>query len=97
VIQNKLLWAISQRTAAELVYRRAHASLPLLGMQSYDKKGTISIKKSDVSIAKNYLNEDEIKLLGLLVEQYLAFAETMAQQRTPMYMNDWIRRLDIIL
>ncbi len=49
------------------------------------------------SIAKNYLNEDEMKLLGLLVEQYLAFAETMAQQRTPMYMNDWIQRLDAIL
>ena len=49
------------------------------------------------SIAKNYLNEDEIKLLGLLVEQYLAFAETMAQQRTPMYMADWISRLDSIL
>ena len=43
------------------------------------------------------MNEDEIKLLGLLVEQYLAFAETMAQQRTPMYMNDWISRLDTIL
>ncbi|MDR3341645.1 MAG: virulence RhuM family protein, partial [Treponema sp.] len=51
----------------------------------------------EVSIAKNYLNEDEIKLLGLLVEQYLAFAETMAQQHTPMYMNDWIERLDVIL
>jgi hypothetical protein len=50
-----------------------------------------------VSIAKNYLNEDEIKLLGLLVEQYLAFAETMAQQRIPMYMADWIQRLDSIL
>jgi hypothetical protein len=97
VIQNKLLWAISEQTAAELVYRRVDASLPLLGMQSYDKKGTVSIKKSDVSIAKNYLNEDEIKLLGLLVEQYLAFAETMAQQRTPMYMEDWIKRLDSIL
>ena len=46
---------------------------------------------------KNYLNENEIKLLGLLVEQYLAFAETMAQQRTPMYMADWISRLDCIL
>ncbi len=68
-----------------------------MGMQSYDKKGTISIKKSDVSIAKNYLHEDEIKLLGLLVEQYLAFAETMAQQHTPMYMKDWITRLDLIL
>ena len=50
-----------------------------------------------MSIAKNYLNEDEIKLLGLLVEQYLAFAETMAQQRTPMYMTDWVQRLDSIL
>lgn len=97
VVQNKLLWAISEQTAAELVYRRVDASLPLLGMQSYDKKQSASIKKSDVSIAKNYLNEDEIKLLGLLVEQYLAFAETMAQQRTPMYMNDWIQRLDSIL
>jgi hypothetical protein len=97
VVQNKLLWAISEQTAAELVYRRVDASLPLLGMQSYDKKNSISIKKSDVSIAKNYLNEDEIKLLGLLVEQYLAFAETMAQQRTPMYMKDWIQRLDSIL
>ncbi|MCF8379408.1 MAG: virulence RhuM family protein [Bacteroidales bacterium] len=97
VVQNKLLWAISQQTAADLVYRRSSASLPLMGMQSYDKKGTVSIKKSDVSIAKNYLNEEEIKLLGLLVEQYLAFAETMAQQRTPMYMRDWIERLDSIL
>lgn len=97
VVQDKLLWAISQQTAAELVYRRADAALPLMGMQSYDKKVTGSIKKSEVSIAKNYLNEDEIKLLGLLVEQYLAFAETMAQQRTPMYMKDWIERLDTIL
>jgi hypothetical protein len=97
VVQNKLLWAISQQTAAELVYRRANAALPLMGMQSYDKKNAVSIKKSEVSVAKNYLNEDEIKLLGLLVEQYLAFAETMAQQRTPMYMNDWIQRLDTIL
>ncbi|MCD4777354.1 MAG: virulence RhuM family protein [Desulfobacterales bacterium] len=97
IIQNKLLWAISKQTAAELVYRRVDASLPLLGMQSYDKKSNIGIKKSDVSIAKNYLNEEEIKLLGLLVEQYLAFAETMAQQHTPMYMKNWIGRLDNIL
>ncbi len=95
VIQNKLLWAISQQTAAELVYRRVDATLPLLGMQSLDKKD--HVRKADVSVAKNYLTEDEIKLLGLLVEQYLAFAETMAQQRTPMYMSDWIQRLDSIL
>lgn len=97
VVQNKLLWAISQQTAAELVYRRVDATLPWLGMQSYDKQDNSSIKKSEVSTAKNYLSEDEIKLLGLLVEQYLAFAETMAQQRTPMYMKDWIARLDAIL
>lgn len=95
IVQNKLLWAISEQTAAELIYRRVDASLPLMGMLSLDKKN--SVNKSDVSIAKNYLNEDEIKLLGLLVEQYLAFAETMAQQQTPMYMADWIQRLDAIL
>lgn len=97
IVQNKLLWAISKQTAAELIYRRVDAKLPLLGMQSFDKESSKKIKKSDVSIAKNYLNEDEIKLLGLLVEQYLAFAETMAQQQTPMYMVDWIERLDSIL
>ena len=97
VVQNKLLWAISRQTAAELVYRRVDASLPLLGMQSFDKDGEKKVCKSDVSIAKNYLDEDEMKLLGLLVEQYLAFAETMAQQQTPMYMKDWVDRLDAII
>ena len=66
-------------------------------MQSYDKKNCEKVKKREVSIAKNYLNEQEMKLLGLLVEQYLAFAETMAQQHTPMYMKDWIVKLDNIL
>ncbi|MDQ3190450.1 MAG: virulence RhuM family protein [Bacteroidota bacterium] len=97
IVQNKLLWAISKNTAAELVYRRVDAALPLLGMQSIDKKDLKSIRKNDVAIAKNYLDENEMKLLGLLVEQFLAFAETMAQQQTPMYMKDWIDRLDSIL
>ena len=97
IVQNKLLWAISQQTAAELVYHRVDATLPLLGMLSFDKQNEESVKKIDVSIAKNYLNESEMKLLGLLVEQYLAFAEAMAQQHTPMYMKDWIERLDIII
>ena len=79
------------------MYRRVDAELPLLGMLSLDKKNTEGVKKGDVSVAKNYLNEDEMTLLGLLVEQFLAFAETMAQQQTPMYMRDWIARLDIIL
>jgi len=95
-IQNKLLWAISEQTAAELVYRRSDAELPLMGMQSFDKTA-VAVQKSDASIAKNYLHGDEMKLLGLLVEQYLAFAETMAQQETPMYMKDWVERLDSIV
>lgn len=97
IVQNKLLWAISQNTAAELVYRRVDANLPLMGMLSYDKKEIKSIQKAEGSIAKNYLDEAEMKLLGLLVEQYLAFAEAMALQNTPMYMKDWIARLDGIL
>lgn len=96
-VQNKLLWAISEQTAAELVYRRSDAALPLMGMQSFDKDASVVVRKGDVSVAKNYLNEDEMTLLGLLVEQYLAFAETMAQQQTPMYMKDWIERLDAII
>lgn len=97
VIQNKLLWAISAQTAAELVYRRVDATLPLMGMQSFSGNKSLPVKKTDISIAKNYLNESEMKLLGLLVEQFLAFAETMAQQGTPIYMADWLQRLDSIL
>lgn len=96
LVQNKLLWAISSQTAAELVHSRVDISKPLLGMNSFDKESK-NITKKDVSIAKNYLNEDEIKLLGLLVEQYLAFAETMAMQQTPMYMKDWAERLDMVI
>lgn len=96
IVQNKLLWAISQQTAAELVHGRVDSSKPFLGMQSYDKQET-SIKKADISIAKNYLNEEEMKLLKLLVDQYLTFAETMAEQQIPMYMKNWIEQLDSIL
>lgn len=97
IVQNKLLWAISKQTAAELVYERVDGNLPFMGMQSCDKKLEKLITKKDSEVGKNYLNEDEMKLLGLLVEQYLAFAETMASQQTPMYMKDWIERLDAIL
>ena len=96
IVQNKLLWAVSSQTAAELVHNRVDMSKPLLGMSSYDKESK-NLTKKDVSIAKNYLNEEEIKLLGLLVEQYLAFAQTMAMQQTPMYMKDWIARLDAVI
>ncbi len=96
-VQNKLLWAISQKTAAELVHSRIDSSKPFLGMQSCDKKAEKEITKQDISIAKNYLNEKEMKMLGLIVEQYLAFAESMAESETPMTMADWIEQLNLIL
>jgi len=95
-VQNKLLWAISSKTAAELVYNRVDSTLPQMGMTSLDKKGK-NITKADVKVAKNYLNEKEIKLLGLIVEQYLAFAQTMAEQEMLMSMDDWIERLDAVI
>lgn len=97
IVQNKLLWAISNETAAELVVHRANAELPYMGMTSYDKKNAASITKSDAKTAKNYLTEDEMKDLGLLVEQYLAFAESQARRQVPMYMADWISKLNDIL
>lgn len=96
IVQNKLLWAVSSQTAAELVHNRIDVNKPLLGMNSFDKEDK-NVTKKDVIIAKNFLAEDEIKLLGLLVEQYLAFAETMAMQQIPMYMKDWIARLDMVI
>ncbi len=96
-VQNKLLWAISRKTAAELVYNRIDISKPLLWMQSFSKEWENKITKKDVIIAKNYLDEKEIKTLWLLVEQFLAFAESMAESKIIMKMSDWIERLDLIL
>lgn len=90
IIQNKLLWAVSQQTAAEIIAGRANAEKPNMGLSTWSGAEG---RKGDVTIAKNYLNEDEITALNLLVEQYLAFAEAQAQQRKPMYMQDWIKKL----
>jgi hypothetical protein len=98
IVQNKLLWAISGHTAAEVVHERANAKAPYMGLTSWaNQKQGGAIRKADVSISKNYLNENEIKSLNLLVEQYLAFAESQAHNRKPMYMNDWIKKLNDIL
>ena len=97
VVQNKLLWAISQETAAELVVHRANPNLPFMGMKSYDKKNPRRITKQDAVTAKNYLTEDEMKDLGLLVEQFLAFAEAQARRHIAMKMEDWIAKLDGML
>jgi hypothetical protein len=94
IVQNKLLWAVSQKTAAEIIADRANAEKPSMGLTSYSGG---KVRKSDIATAKNYLTEDEITALNLLVEQFLAFAELQAQQRKVMYMQDWIKRLNDIL
>ena len=94
-VQNKLLWAVSGKTAAELVYYRANATLPMMGLTSTEKTG--KVLKSDVGVGKNYLNEDEMKILKLIVEQFLAFAEAQAVSHTPMYMKDWVEHLKMVL
>jgi len=93
-IQNKLHWAIHQHTAAELIAERALATTQNMGMTSW--AGDI-IRKTDVAIAKNYLKEDELSQLNLLVEQFLAFAENQARQKKVMYMKDWMKKLNDIL
>lgn len=94
-VQNKLLWAVSGKTAAELVYFRANAALPQMGLTSTEKQG--KVLKSDIEIGKNYLTEEEVGLLKLIVEQYLAFAEAQAMAHVPMYMRDWVERLRMVL
>lgn len=93
-VQNKLHWAVHQHTAAELIKERVSAKRANMGLTTW--KGE-KIRKSDVTVAKNYLSEDELKQLNLLVEQYLAFAEAQAQAKKPMYMKDWIKKLNDIL
>lgn len=97
VIQNKLLWAISGQTAAEIIHSRTNASNPKIGLTTWTNAPGGAIRKTDVSISKNYLSEKEINALNLLVEQYLAFAEAQAQQQKPMYMKDWIKKLNDVL
>lgn len=94
-VQNKLLWAVSGKTAAELVYYRANAKLPMMGLSSTEIQGIV--RASDIGIGKNYLTEEELSALKLIVEQYLSFAEAQARAHRPMYMKDWIENLDLIL
>ena len=94
-VQNKLLWAVSGKTAAELIYYRANSDLPQMGLTSTEVDGIV--KSTDVGIGKNYLSKEEIEALKLIVEQYLSFAEAQAQAHRPMYMKDWMENLDLIL
>ncbi len=93
-VQNKMHWAAHGHTAAEVIHQRADAAKPNAGLTSWHGAKP---HKSDVIIAKNYLTEDELKRLGLIVSQYLDFAELQALDRKPMTMRDWIAKLDAFL
>lgn len=90
-VQNKVHWAITGQTAAEIIHDRVSASKPNLGLTNW--RG-VEIRKQDVAIAKNYLTEPELAALNNLVEQYLVFAEGQAMRRVPMHMTDWVKKLD---
>ena len=87
-VQNKMHWAITGKTAAEIIHQRADSDKPNMGLTNF--RGA-KVRKQDVAIAKNYLNEDELLALNNLVEQYLIFAEGQAMRRMPMTMADWIK------
>ena len=93
-VQNKLHYAAHQHTAAEVIYERVDAEKPMVGMTNF--RGNY-ITKEDVQIAKNYLTEEELTYLNLLVSQYLDFAEIQALQQIPMRMVDWIEKLDNLM
>jgi hypothetical protein len=93
-VQNKVHWAITGQTAAEIVHGRANAAKRNLGLTNW--RGAV-IRKQDVGIAKNYLTEPELAALNNLVEQYLVFAEGQAMRRVPMHMTDWVKKLDAFL
>jgi hypothetical protein len=93
-VQNKVHWAITGQTAAEIVHGRVDAAKPTLGLTNW--RGAV-IRKPDVIIAKNYLTEPELAALNNLVEQYLIFAQGQAMRRIPMHMADWISKLDAFL
>lgn len=96
-VQNKLHWAIHQHTAAELIYERADSSKEHMGLTSWQGSPNSKIRKSDVSVAKNYLNKEELHSLELIVSGYLDFAERQAMRNIPMTMEDWAKHLDRIL
>lgn len=94
IVQNKLHFAAHGNTAAEVIFKRANADAPMMGLMSF--KGDHPTLR-DAQIAKNYLNENELKILNNLVSGYFDFAEIQAMKRRPMYMEDYVKQLDMIL
>lgn len=96
-VQNKLHWAITGHTAAELIAQRADATKPNMGLTTWKNAPKGKVLKGDIGTAKNYMQEKEIKELERIVTMYLDFAELQAERQIPMKMADWIKRLDAFL
>jgi len=97
MVQNKLHWAIHGHTAAEIVHSRADAAKPNMGLTTWKNSPKGAFRKTDISIAKNYLNETELSSLNRIVSMYLDYAELQAEGRKPMHMADWAKKLDDFL
>jgi hypothetical protein len=96
-VQNKLHWAITGKTAAELIAERASSAVSNMGLKTWKNSPQGRILKSDVSVAKNYLAEDEIRSLERIVGMYLDYAENQASRQITMRMTDWVQKLDAFL
>ena len=96
-VQNKMHYAVHGHTAAELIYERADADKPHMGLTTWAAAPEGKIVKSDVSIAKNYLTDEEMRSMERIVSAYLDLAEDRAERRIPMTMEDWAKRLDLFL
>ena len=96
-MQNKLHYAVTHHTAAEIIYDRADCTKPNMGLTTWKNAPRGRIRKSDVSIAKNYLDETEMRNLNEIVTMYLDYAERQARRGNIMYMKDWAQRLDAFL
>ena len=96
-VQNKMHYAVHGHTAAELIYERANAKKPHMGLTTWAAAPKGKIVKSDVSVAKNYLDEQEMRSLERIVSAYLDLAEDRAERHIPMTMEDWSKRLDLFL
>lgn len=96
-VQNKLHWAITGQTAAEIITSRAKAEFPNMGLTTWKNSPKGKVLKSDISVAKNYLNKKEIDELNRIVSMYLDYAENQAARQIPMKMKDWVEKLDAFL
>ena len=94
IVQNKMHYAVHRHTAAEIILERADANKENMGLTTWEAMPDGKIIKADVSIAKNYLNEDEMAYLEKIVTVYLDYAELQAERKIPMSMEDWAKRLD---